>query len=81
MLKLMQQTSMMSLDRFQGDVLATKAKFDRSDAILAGDGRGVVTRVYQQLLPLALAKLLPLANYSLALCCWHCTWPSDTRAS
>ena len=40
MLQLMQQINTMSLDRFQADKLATKAEYERSDAILAGLGMG-----------------------------------------
>ena len=40
MLQLMQQINTMSLDRFQADVLATKAEYERFDAILAGIGLG-----------------------------------------
>ena len=40
MLQLMQQINTVSLDRFQEDVLATKAEYERSDAILAGMGVG-----------------------------------------
>ena len=40
MLQLMKQINTMSLDRFQEDVLATKAEYERSDAILAGMGVG-----------------------------------------
>ena len=40
MLKLMQDVNTMSLDKFQADVLATKAQYERSDAILAGMGVG-----------------------------------------
>ena len=38
MLKLMQDVNTMSLDKFQADVLATKAQYERSDAILGGMG-------------------------------------------
>ena len=40
MLQLMQEINTMSLDRLQADVLATKAEYERSDAILAGMGVG-----------------------------------------
>ena len=40
MLQLMQDVNTMSLDRFQADVLATRAQYERSDAILAGMGVG-----------------------------------------
>ena len=40
MLKLMQDVNTMSLDKFQADVLATKAQYERSDAILGGMGVG-----------------------------------------
>ena len=40
MLKLMQDVNTMSLDNFQADVLATKAQYERSDAILGGMGVG-----------------------------------------
>ena len=40
MLKLMQDVNTMSLDKFQADVLATRAQYERSDAILGGMGVG-----------------------------------------
>ena len=40
MLLLVQDVNMMSLDRFQGDVLATRAQYERSAAILRGMGVG-----------------------------------------
>ena len=40
MLKLMQDENTMSLDKFQADVLATRAQSERSDAILGGMGVG-----------------------------------------
>ena len=40
MLKLMQDVNTMSLDNFQADVLATRAQYERSDAILGGMGVG-----------------------------------------
>ena len=40
MLKLMQDVNTMSLDKFQADVLATKAQYEQSDAILGGMGVG-----------------------------------------
>ena len=40
MLKLMQDVNTMSLDKFQADVLATKAQYERSDAIMGGMGVG-----------------------------------------
>ena len=40
MLQLMHETNTMSWDRFQADVLATRAEYERSDAILAGMGMG-----------------------------------------
>ena len=40
MLKLMQDVSTMSLDKFQADVLATRAQYERSDAILGEMGVG-----------------------------------------
>ena len=36
MLQLMQDVNTMSLDRFQANILATRAKYERSDAILVG---------------------------------------------
>ena len=36
MLKLMQDVNTMSLDKFQADVLARRAQYERSDAILGG---------------------------------------------
>ena len=51
MLQLMQQINTMSLDWFQADVLATKAEYERSDAILRCGNGCVVTRIYQQMLP------------------------------
>ena len=38
MLKLMQDVNTMSLDKFQADVLATRAQYEQSDAILGGMG-------------------------------------------
>ena len=38
MLELMQDVNTMSLDRFQADILATRAQYERSDAILGGMG-------------------------------------------
>ena len=40
MLKLMQDVNTMSLDKFQADVLVTRAQYERSDAILGGMGVG-----------------------------------------
>ena len=40
MLQLMQDVNTMSFDRFQADVLATKAQYERSDAIQGGMGVG-----------------------------------------
>ena len=40
MLKLMQDVNTMSLDKFQANVLATRAQYERSDAILGGMGVG-----------------------------------------
>ena len=40
MLKLMQDVNTMSLDKFQADVLARRAQYERSDAILGGMGVG-----------------------------------------
>ena len=40
MLKLMQDVNTLSLDKFQADVLATRAQYERSDAILGGMGVG-----------------------------------------
>ena len=40
MLKLMQDVNTMSLDKFQADFLATRAQYERSDAILGGMGVG-----------------------------------------
>ena len=40
MLKLMQDVNTMSLDKFQADVLATRAQYERSHAILGGMGVG-----------------------------------------
>ena len=40
MLKLMQDVNTMSLDKFQADVLATRAQYEQSDAILGGMGVG-----------------------------------------
>ena len=36
MLQLMQDVNTMSLDKFQADILATRAQFERSDAVLGG---------------------------------------------
>ena len=40
MLKLMQDVNTMSLDKFQADLLVTRAQYERSDAILGGMGVG-----------------------------------------
>ena len=40
MLQLMQDVNTMSLDKFQADILATRAQYERSDAILGGMGVG-----------------------------------------
>ena len=40
MLQLIQDVNMMSLDRFQADVLATRAQYGRSDVTLGGMGVG-----------------------------------------
>ena len=40
MLQLMQDANMMSLDKFQADILATRAQYEQSDAILEGMGVG-----------------------------------------
>ena len=40
MLQLLQDVNTMSLDRLQPDFLATKAQYERSDAILGGLGVG-----------------------------------------
>ena len=40
MLQLMQDVNTMSLDKFQADVLATRAQYEQSDAILGGMGVG-----------------------------------------
>ena len=40
MLQLMQDVNTMSLDKFQADILATRAQYERSDAILGGMGGG-----------------------------------------
>ena len=40
MLQLMQDMDTMSLDKFQADILATRAEYERSDAILSGMGMG-----------------------------------------
>ena len=40
MLQFMQDVNTLSLDRFQADILATKAQYERSDAILGGMGVG-----------------------------------------
>ena len=39
-LQLMQEVNTMSLDRFQVEFLATRAQYERSDAILGGMGVG-----------------------------------------
>ena len=38
MLQLMQDVNTMSLDKFQADILATRAQYERSDAVLGGMG-------------------------------------------
>ena len=50
MLQLMEEISTITLDRFQADVLATRAKYERSNANLAGMGVGIITCVPWQLL-------------------------------
>ena len=40
MMQLMQDVNTMSLDRFQADILARKAQYERYDAILGGTGMG-----------------------------------------
>ena len=40
MLQLMQDVNTMSLDKFQADILATRAQYERSDAVLSGMGVG-----------------------------------------
>ena len=40
MLQLMQDVNMMSLDKFQADILATRAQYEQSDAVLGGMGVG-----------------------------------------
>ena len=40
MLQLMQDMNTISLDKFQADILATRAQYERSDAILGGMGLG-----------------------------------------
>ena len=40
MLQLMQDVNTMSLDKFQADILATRAQYEQSDAILGGMGMG-----------------------------------------
>ena len=40
MLQLMQDVNTMSLDKFQDDILATRAQYERSDAVLGGMGVG-----------------------------------------
>ena len=41
MLQLMQNVNTMSLDKFQADILATRAQYEQSDAILFGMGMGL----------------------------------------
>ena len=40
MLQLMQDVNTMSLDKFQADILATRAQYERSDAVMGGMGMG-----------------------------------------
>ena len=40
MLQLMQDVNTMSLDKFQADIVATRAQYERSDAVLGGMGVG-----------------------------------------
>ena len=40
MLQLMQDVNTMSLDKFQANILATRAQYERSDAVLGGMGVG-----------------------------------------
>ena len=57
MLQLMQDVNTMSLDKFQADILATRAQYERSDAVLDGMGVGWM--------PSFLSKCYPRASRNL----------------
>ena len=58
MLKLMQDVNTMSLDKFQADVLATRAQYERSDAILGGMGVGWTPSLLSTCYPRASRNLI-----------------------
>ena len=58
MLKLMQDVNTMSLDKFQADVLATRAQYERSDAILGGMGVGCTPSFLSTCYPRASGNLI-----------------------
>ena len=61
MLGFMQQINTISLHRFQVDVLATRAEYERTDAILAGMGVGWSTAFISSCYPRASRNLI--ANF------------------
>ena len=58
MLKLMQDVNTMSLDKFQADVLATRAQYERSDATLGGMGVGWTSSFLSTCYPRASRNLI-----------------------
>ena len=58
MLKLMQDVNTMLLDKFQADVLATRAQYERSDAILGGMRVGWTPSVLSTCYPRAYRNLI-----------------------
>ena len=61
MLGFMQEINTITLDRFQAGVLATRAKYERSNAILAGMGVGWLTEFISSCYPRASKNLI--ANF------------------
>ena len=60
-LRLTQEINTMSLDRFQAEVLATRAEYESFDGNPHGNGRGVITRDPQQLLSLSFETPISLS--------------------
>ena len=58
MLQLMQDVNTMSLDTFQADILATRAQYERSDAILGGMGVGWTSSFLSTCYPRASRNLI-----------------------
>ena len=58
MLQLMQDVNTMSLDKFQADILATRAQYERSDAILDGMGVGWTPSFLSTCYPRAFRNLI-----------------------